>query len=342
MDDSIAFGVLLPHFTDHGSGHRMLDAARMAEALGFDSVWVRDHLFISPAHKEHGGITDPGFVIESTVALAALSAVTQRIELGAAVITPHRHAMKVAQLFGSLDHLAPGRVTMGIGLGWDSNEFAAVQVPFERRLELVRETVEVCRLAWSRPDFEFHGEIFDIPWGSVDPRPAAGSIPVWYGGLSFKAVELAVQLGEGWIPSRLPYRELARRIGKARERLSPERLTAFTFAAMPQTALGTSREHALRHFDVEKIKAEAIARKPVSGGRSNLQLDDLEGYLIWGRPSDIRGHVERFMEIGVRHIVFDMRASFEEFEESLQVLGEEVLPAFDSTARRVSSGGSRG
>ena len=338
MHDRLEFGVLLPHFTQQGSGARMLNGARMAEELGFDSVWVRDHLFISPDHKEHGGITDPGFVLESTLALAAISAVTKRVKIGSAVITPHRHAMKVAQLFGTLDHLAPGRVIMGIGAGWDVHEFAAVQVPFDRRVDLVRETVQVCRLAWSQPEFEFRGSVFDIPYGSVDPRPVAGTIPVWYGGLAFKAVDLAMEFCEGWLPSRLPFNKLSARIEKVRETLSPERLAGFTFGAMPQTALGKSREDALRNFNLDKVRAEAVARKPVSGGRTDLQLDDLEGYLIWGTPDDIRRYVARFVDIGVQHIVFDMRSSFEQFEESLQILGEEVLPAFSSKSKVTAAG----
>lgn len=329
VDQRLEFGLLIPHFTQHASREAIIEGTRVAESLGFDSVWVRDHLFISSDHTEHGGITDPGFITEATLTLAALSTVTDRVKLGTAVITPHRNPVKVAQLFATLDYLSAGRAILGIGAGWDINEFNAAGMPFESRVQMVRETVAICRQAWSHPEFEYHGEVFQIPRANINPRPAGGDMPVWYGGLSFKAVELAVEFGDGWIPSRIPFDRLRDRIEHGRKLLSDQgRITPFTFAAMPQTALGPSAAEAISRFNIEKVKAEALHRKPVSGGRKNLTLEDLEGYLIWGNATDICRYVERFISLGVRHIVFDMRSSFGQYRENMRLLGEQVLPRF--------------
>jgi alkanesulfonate monooxygenase SsuD/methylene tetrahydromethanopterin reductase-like flavin-dependent oxidoreductase (luciferase family) len=154
-------------------------------------------------------------------------------------------------------------------------------------------------------------------------------VPIWYGGLSYKAVELAVELGDGWIPSRIPLDRLRERVIRARDLLgSASRIDGFTFAATPQTALGANPEAALARFDLAKVMAEALHRKPVSGGRQSLSLPDLEGYLIWGSAADICGYVDRFLAIGVTHIVFDMRSSFGDFLEHVRILGQEVLPRF--------------
>jgi alkanesulfonate monooxygenase SsuD/methylene tetrahydromethanopterin reductase-like flavin-dependent oxidoreductase (luciferase family) len=328
---ALEFGLLMPHFTEHASVELLTEGTKLADSLGFDSLWVRDHLFISPDHREHGGISDPGFITEATLTLAALGAITSHAKLGAAIITPHRHAMKVAQLFGTLDYMTGGRAILGIGLGWDVHEFAAVEMPFDAREQLVRETVEVCRRAWREPEFSFHGEQFQIPWGSVNPRPLAGDVPIWYGGLAYKGVALAAEFCDGWIPSRMPYDRLAPRIERARE-LTATRQNGipFTFAAMPQTSVAGSAQEALSGFNLDKVKAEALARKPVGGGRTSLTLEDLEGYLIWGNGRDLCGYVERFAELGVTHVVFDMRSSFDRFIENVRVLGTEVLPEFRS------------
>jgi probable F420-dependent oxidoreductase len=327
----IEFGLLMPHFTEHASNELLREGSQLADSLGFDSLWVRDHVFISPDHREHGGISDPGFITEAMMTLAALGAMTSHAKLGAAIITPHRHAIKVAQSFATLDYLSGGRAILGIGLGWDVNEFAAVQMPFDAREQLVRETVEVCRLAWSQPEFSYHGEQFDIPWGSVNPRPVRDGMPIWYGGLAFKGVELAAEFCDGWIPSRIPYDRLAARIDRARELTQTRKSDIpFTFAAMPQTSVASSAEAALSGFNLDKVKAEALARKPVSGGRTSLTMEDLEGYLIWGNGADLCRYVERFVEHGVTHIVFDMRASFDKFLENVRVLGTEVIPKFRS------------
>ncbi len=306
------------------------EGSQLADSLGFDSLWVRDHLFISPDHREHGGISDPGFITEGTLTLAALGAMTSHVKLGAAIITPHRHAMKVAQLFATLDYMTGGRAILGIGMGWDVQEFNAVQMPFAAREQLVRETVAVCRRAWGQTEFSFEGEQFKIPWGSVSPRPVSGDLPIWYGGLSFKAVGFATEFCDGWIPSRLPYDRMAPRLERARELLKTRPTTKpFTFAAMPQTSIAASANDALSSFNLDKVKAEALHRVPVGGGRTSLTLEDLEGYLIWGNGRDLCRYVERFIELGVTHIVFDMRSSFNRFLENVRLLGTEVIPEFN-------------
>jgi alkanesulfonate monooxygenase SsuD/methylene tetrahydromethanopterin reductase-like flavin-dependent oxidoreductase (luciferase family) len=326
--NDLEFGLLLPHFTAHASRETIFESAKRADGYGFDSLWVRDHLFISPDHREHGGISDPGFVTEAPLTLGALTGVTSHVRLGSAVVTPHRNGLKVAQLFSTLDYLSGGRTILGIGAGWDAHEFASVGLPFDKRLQMVRETVEICRLAWGKDDFSYDGEVFKIPWASVNPQPVS-HIPIWYGGLSFKAVELAIELGEGWIPSRLPYDRLRDRIEHGRKLLgSPDRVTDFTFAAMPQTSIGGDVEEALTYFNVDKVLEEALHRKPVSGGRKSMSLEDLSGYLIYGAGPDICRAVERFADLGVTHVVFDMRSSFGRLWENLRVLGEEVLPQF--------------
>jgi len=171
--------------------------------------------------------------------------------------------------------------------------------------------------------------VFTIPAASVNPQPVRQAVPIWYGGLSYKAVELAVELGDGWIPSRIPLDRLEARVIRARELLGASgRRDAFTFAAMPQTALGASAEAALARFDLDRVAAEALHRKPVSGGRTSLSLRDLEGYLIWGNGADICRFVERFLAIGVTHVVFDMRSSFDDYLAHVRTLGREVLPRF--------------
>jgi probable F420-dependent oxidoreductase len=326
----LEFGLLMPHFTQHASLQLLREGSQIADSLGFDSLWVRDHVFISPDHREHGGISDPGLLTEATLTLATLGAITSHVRLGTAIVTPHRHALKVAQLFGTLDYLTGGRAILGIGMGWDTREFEAVQVPFTAREQRLRETIQVCRRAWKQDEFAFDGEQFRIPWGSVNPQPTNGDIPIWYVGLSYKAVNLAAELCDGWIPSRMPYDRMAPRIERARTLLKekgddPQR---FTFAAMPQTSLGSSADDALAGFDLDKITAEALHRKPVGGNRTSLTLDDLQGYLIWGNATDICRYVERFVDLGVTHIVFDMRSSFDRFLDSVRVLGTKVIPEF--------------
>lgn len=326
---TVQFGVLIPHFTQFASRTGILESAHVAEDLGFDSVWVRDHLYISPYHTEHAGITDSGLLTESTLTLAALVGVTSRIKLGTAVLTPHRHPLKVAQIFATLSYLSNGRTILGIGAGYDKNEFSTIGIPFEQRFQAVRETVEICRRCWSEDRVSYDGRLFSFREVSINPKPLGKSVPVWYGGLTYKSVERAVEFADGWMPSRIPFVKLDARIRYCKDlRREQGKNAPFDFAVMPQTVVGRSADAALRSVDMNKVKQDALRYKLVKEEGSEISLESLKGFLIWGTAGDMCRFVERFVELGVGHIVFDMRSSFQLFFDNLRFLGKGVLPQF--------------
>lgn len=328
MSESVEFGLLIPHFTEHGSRERLLNGTRRAEELGFDIAWVRDHVFISSDHQEHGGIHDPGFITESLVTLGALTTVTSEMTLGTAIVTPHRHPIKTAQIFGTLDYLSEGRLIAGIGAGWDKNEFDAVGMPYDQRPQLVRENVDILRRLWTGSTDSYDGELFSFESVEIDPRPAEPP-PILYGGLSYRAVEWAAEFCDGWLPSRLPYYRLEDRISRLHDRVEDYGRDIDPFVSvMPQTSVATDSETARAGFNFEKVKQEALHRKPVAGDKDDFRIEELEGYLIWGEPADICEYIDRFIELGVDQITFDMRAFFDQYEEKLELLADEVLPEY--------------
>ena len=125
--DRMTYGVLLPHFGPHATRERLLEGTRRVEALGFDAVWVRDHVVFHPHAYEPQDLTH----VDPFVVLSALAAVTTSVVLGTATLIPHRHPIHTALLLGSLDYLAPGRVIAGWGIG--AND-AGVRGPGHGRL----------------------------------------------------------------------------------------------------------------------------------------------------------------------------------------------------------------
>ncbi|HEX6026689.1 MAG TPA: LLM class flavin-dependent oxidoreductase, partial [Solirubrobacter sp.] len=96
------FGLLLPHFGVYADRDRLLDGARLAEQMGFDSVWVRDHLIFEP----HGEMEDPTrSFFDALITLTAVGAVTERIELGTGSLIPFRHPLEVALSVATLTQL---------------------------------------------------------------------------------------------------------------------------------------------------------------------------------------------------------------------------------------------
>ena len=156
-----------------------LEGAQRAEAYGFDSVWVRDHLVFEP----HGIEGNDNTHIEGFLVLSAIAAVTKNISLGTSMAICHRHPIHLAQLFAGLSAISQGRVIMGMGLGGFPHEFAAAGYPtgLEERAELVRSNVQICRELWTGERVCFKNDYFDFTDVAFKPTPVK-PIPIWYGG----------------------------------------------------------------------------------------------------------------------------------------------------------------
>jgi hypothetical protein len=118
-------GLLLPHFGQHASVEKCLGGALKAEAYGFDSVWVRDHLVFTPYDMEGTDNTH----IEGLLVLSAVAAVTKKLTVGTAMTLCHRNPIHLAQCFAALSRIANGRIIMGMGLVGFPHEFAAAGLP---------------------------------------------------------------------------------------------------------------------------------------------------------------------------------------------------------------------
>ena len=149
----------------------------MCEELGFDSVWVRDHLIWHPHGMEKAGLK----FVEPFVTLSAVAAVTKRIGLGIAVLVPVRWPLKVSQDLASLSYIAGGRVIAGLGLGFNPAELATVGMRIEDRVDIMRETVEIARLIWKENNASYKGKIFSFENVTIEPKPTE-PIPFFGGG----------------------------------------------------------------------------------------------------------------------------------------------------------------
>jgi len=317
------FGVLLPHFGAHATWPRLLEAARRAEAYGFDSVWVRDQLILHP-HGIEG--TDRTFV-GRLVVLSAVAAVTQRITLGAGSIIPHRHPIYAAQVLSALSTLSRGRLILGFGAGAFEHEFAAIGMGGLSRWELVREQVAVLRALATGEEVTHDGAHYRFTDVNIRPRPVA-EIPVWYCGGTPASTRYAIEYCDGWMPGRIPYLTYQARVSALRRMADEHGRPLPTLSAIPITSPARTREEALGKVNLAGLLKNANGQRfwvrPPSG--EFRAADDLAGSFIYGSSDDIVGQVRRYQEIGMDHLVFDLRFRFDEYAQCLTQLGEEVLP----------------
>ncbi|TDD76757.1 TIGR03619 family F420-dependent LLM class oxidoreductase, partial [Actinomadura rubrisoli] len=179
-----------------------VEIAQRAEELGYHSLWTLQRV-LNPAgsgDRTYREVPDP------LVTLAYLAGHTSRVRLGVAVLNlPFYPPPMLAKQAGTLDHVTGGRLDLGLGLGWMPEEFAAIGAPMRRRGARAEEFIAALRALWGGGPgdaSEFHGEFYDIPPVTMDPRPVQPSgPPILLGGTSEPALRRAGRLAAGWVSS---------------------------------------------------------------------------------------------------------------------------------------------
>lgn len=319
------FGLLLPHFGEYADRDALLDGSKRAEELGFDSVWVRDHLVFEP-HGEFEA-ADKTF-LEPLSVLTAIGAVTERITLGTGTLIPYRHPLTVAHYLATLTHLVGPRVIAGWGAGTFDHEFEAVGLGGIFRPELVESNAEILAKVWNEGGVSHADDHYSFEDVTIEPRPA-GHIPFWYGGATPASARRAATYCDGWMPGRTTLATIDRRVSQMREIVAENGRPMPTVGVIPPTTIAETHAEAMEGTNIEGIIRWANERgkwwvKPPSGRFETVE--DIEGSLIAGSPDEVVEQVKRFAEVGVEHLVFDLRLHFERWFESIDLLGKEVLP----------------
>ena len=207
----LRFTVNLPsfgRFFPHGELHRVVDLARMAEANGIDSVNVPDHVVMGPNTQEyrwgHFPFPEPGVPwLEPLTVFAAMSAVTSRLRfLTWILIVPLRTPAVLAKTVATIDVLSRGRLDLGVGIGWQKEEFEAAAVPFEGRGRRMEDILAACRALWTQEPADFSSDTVSFERIDCSPKPVQpGGVPIWFSGtLTEKTLDRITRLGDGWIP----------------------------------------------------------------------------------------------------------------------------------------------
>lgn len=204
------FGVILPNYGPGAGRLAVLDTAQAAESLGYDSVWLTDHVALPEADAER---FTP--IFEAVTTLAYLAGATGQIRLGiSALVLPQRSAVLAAKQLATADVLSGGRVILAAGVGWSAGEYAALGSEFASRGARMDEALRVLRTLWRGGKIiSFEGKY--TSFDKVVFRPAtvqSGGPPLWVAGNSPRALRRAVLLADGWHPDSLPPEEITRRL----------------------------------------------------------------------------------------------------------------------------------
>jgi probable F420-dependent oxidoreductase len=275
----LTFGVI----PGHDQSGDVIGTAEMAEALGFDSVWVGDHLLWY--------VPSP----DAAVVLGALAARTQGVRIGTAVyLAALRGAVAVAKMGATLDHMSGGRFVLGVGIGGENPaEFAAAGVPLTQRSGRLDETIEVCRLLWQADGpVRYRGQFITLEDVRFDLPPLTpGGPPIWVGGRAPRSLARAGRLGDGWLAFVVTPERFAEGWATVRQHAldaarDPEALTP---GVQVWCNLGDTDEEAQASL---APSIEAMYRTP---------YERFARYTICGTPETWLARVGEFAAAGVRH-----------------------------------------
>lgn len=172
---------------------------RAAEAAGFESLWVADHVVLPDPAVPGRPMAPDMRLLDPIVALTFLAAHTSRILLATGVIIlPQRQAMVLAKQLASLDVLSNGRLVFGLGVGWCEPEMRSVGVPFAERGRIADDYLAAMRAVWAQPKPSHRGPYVSFDGVQAMPRPVQTPIPIVVGGRTPPAYRRAVMQGHGW------------------------------------------------------------------------------------------------------------------------------------------------
>jgi alkanesulfonate monooxygenase SsuD/methylene tetrahydromethanopterin reductase-like flavin-dependent oxidoreductase (luciferase family) len=317
------FGLLVPHFGKEADQDVLIEGSQLAERLGYDSLWVRDHLVFHP-HGMEG--TDRTF-IEPFVTMTYLAARTERITIGAATVIPFRHPILLAYSVASMSWMTRRPFELGIGAGNFQHEFDVIGQGDIKRPEMMREQTLIARELWTGRSVEWHSELYDF--GDVDLKPQPlFPVPVWWGGATPASVRLAVDFCDGWLPGRITFPTYEARVAKIRELEAEAGRSPVLVGAVPVTSIGETRDEAIGHMNVPGLIDNANHQKfwiKPEGG-SFTTFDELDGSVLAGTPDDIVRGVRRYQEIGCDLLIVDFRMRFPDWLQQIEVFAKEVMP----------------
>jgi probable F420-dependent oxidoreductase len=330
------FGLALPHY-DFSSPDgapmtwdRLAATARRAEELGFDSVWISDHFFLTLGR--YGGPDDIYGSAEPLTALAGLAAVTERVRLGTLVLgAGFRHPALLAKAAVTIDLLSGGRLDLGLGAGWYEDEYGAFGYRFGsagERFEILEETVEVLGLLFGEKEpVTWEGRHFRLEEAYCRPRPVQEPRPpLWLGGKGGpRLLRLVARRADGWntvwVWTPEAYAERARALDEACRREGRDPATVARSLGL-YTLVGEDERDLVARY-------RALQRWMPGGGLDGELLDDWARDKLVGTPEAVIHRLADFAAMGVgEFIVSAASLPFAIYDESmLELFARSVIPA---------------
>ena len=272
-------GVQLPEVERVVRWPELREMARIAEAIGLDSIWVGDHLLYRGDGEPSRGPWEAWSV------LAALAAATERVELGPLVASTsfHNPAM-LAKKAATIDEISGGRLVLGVGAGWNEAEYAAYGFPFDRRVSRFEEAFTIVRSLLATGRCDFHGTFYDLDDCELVPRgPRPGGPPLMVGSIGERMLRIT-------LPHVAAWNAWCAWFGNSIERYRP------LHARIDEACQAVGRDPA----EVERTVALVVSFPGALGRGSSVSEEPFDP--IPGEPPALAEALHAFADAGVGHV----------------------------------------
>jgi len=274
-------GVQLPEVERRVEWPELIEMARTAEDVGLDSIWLGDHLL----YDLPGGATRGPW--EAWTSLAALAAVTTRVELGPFVASTSFHApAMLAKMAATVDAISGGRLVLGLGAGWNEREYTAYGFPFDNRVARFDEAFTIIRSLLRDGRVDFHGSYYDVVDCVLDPGPVRpGGPPLMLGSTGPRMMRIALPHADLWNTWWSDYANSPDEFARLKERVDAAGLAA-----------GRGEG---------EVGATAAVLVQFAGGAGRVMGDSTyaaDVVPVPGEPGAIAEHLQAMADVGAVHV----------------------------------------
>ena len=306
------------------SWNDFLDVAKACDDLGFYGFYPSDHL--GPVGR--GG---PSARLDAMTVLAALSALTRRLRLGALVMGNHfRHPVMTAKIVGALDHVSGGRAELGLGQGGNKEEHVnhgMAHPPFKERLEHLDEGLQVIRALWTQDKATFAGKHYRLDGVEYEPKPVQKPYPpIIVGGSGMGTMRIAARHADEWNTTEVPLKTQATLVERMKELCAEEGRDFSTLRLSHQLTMQLlDKPEAERFLERQVEQASRNPRFKLHPEYTSIE-DQVRDTVIVGGPEEMKEAVGKWLAAGVTHLNIHTPRPFE--RRLLEGIAAVVMPAF--------------
>jgi len=301
----VKLGIALPQgFPDSVVDVNLVrDFVARAEALGFDDLWVAEQ------------ITGKLASLEPTSLLSYVAAISRNIRIGTSVIVSNlRNPVQLAKNLSTLDHLSSGRLTVGLGLGTNTNAYSVYGLESEHRVSRFMEGVGIMKALWTQPSVDFNGAYAQLSGVSMEPKPVQKPHPpFWFGARVTDSLRRAVIHGDGWMGAGSGTNEnFLNEYAELQTILAAEDRDPATFSVSKRVYLA-----------IDKDEAHAMTKLREWIGAFYGNPDLAERWCIVGSAPVVAEKLNELVEAGASHLMLN---PVYDYIEHLDAIAEEIAP----------------